>query len=54
VVVLSIHPSHHPSRKILIPEEEDHPSWKFLIPEEEEREEDDDSWRRQQFIHMFM
>jgi hypothetical protein len=45
VVVLSIHSSHHPSRKILIPEEEDHPSRKFLIPEEEdeEREDDDDS-----------
>ncbi len=40
MIVLSIHPSHHPSRKFFIPKEED-----------EEREEDDDSWRRQQFIH---
>jgi len=39
VVVLSIHPSHHPSRKFLIPEEED------------EEWEEDDSWWWQQFIH---
>jgi hypothetical protein len=41
VVVLSIHPSRHPSFS----------SWKKKMMEEEE---DNNEWRQQQFIQMFM